>query len=122
MSDGGAQVIVAAGQGVVQLAKFSVGRVVLWFIAAWLTLSAVTAHSEARLYFFLAVAIAVVALIGHFIAERQRRAERAALRTTLVLMGVVLVSLVGGLWLAFRRKATPPSPPPSEAEIDELLR
>ncbi len=122
MSDGGAQVIVAAGQGVVQLAKFSVGRVVLWFIAAWLTLSAITARSEASLYFFLAVAIALVALIGHFIAERKRRAERAALRSALKLIGVVLVSLVGGLWLAFRRKGTPPAPPPSEAEIDELLR
>jgi len=121
MSDGGAKVIVAAGEGVVQLAQFRVGRVLLWFIAAWLTLSAITARSEAGLYFFIAVAIALAALIGHLVAQRRRRAERAALRTTLVLMGLVLASLAGGVWLAFRRKSAP-STPPTEAEIDELLR
>lgn len=122
MSDGGAQVIVAAGEGVLKLARFSVGRVLLWFIAAWLTLSAITARSERSLYFFLAVAIALVALAGHFLAERRRRAERAALRSALGLLAVVLFSLVGGWWLAFRRKPSGPTTPPTEAEIDELLR
>lgn len=123
MSDGGAQVIVAAGEGVVKLARFRVGRVVLWFIAAWLTLSAITAQSGSRaVVFFIAVGVALVALIGHFLAERRRRAERAALRTALMLIGLVLVSLFGGLWLAFRKKRADEPPPPSEAEIDGLLR
>jgi hypothetical protein len=123
MSDGGAQVIVAMGEGAVQLARFKVGRVVLWFIAAWLTLSAITAHGDARPFgFFLAVAVALVALVGHFIAERRRRAERAALRNALMLIGLVAASLVGGLWLAFRKKRGDEPPPPSEEEIDALLR
>lgn len=123
MSDGGAQVIVAVGEGVVQLARFTVGRVVLWFIAAWLTLSAITAHGETRPFlFFIALAVALTALIGHFLAERRRRAERAALRTTLMLLGLAVASLVGGVWLAFRKRGGDVPPPPTEAELDELLR
>lgn len=123
MSDGGAQVIVATGEGLVQLARFRVGRVVLWFIAAWLTLSAITAHGEARPFqFFIAVGVAFIALVGHFVAERRRRAERAALRNGLALIGLVVASLVGGLWLAFRKKRGEAPTPPTEAEIDALIR
>lgn len=122
MSDGGAQVFVAAGEGVVQLAQFRMGRVVLWFVATWLALSALTASGERGALFFIALALALAALVGHFIAQRRQRAERAALKNFLVLMGLVLASLVGGLWLLFRRKAGPVAAPPTEAEIDELLR
>jgi hypothetical protein len=122
MSDGGAQVIVAAGEGVVQLARFRFGRVLLWFAAAWLTLSALTAHGESGALFFVALFLALTALIGSFLAERKRRAERAALRNGLMLLGMVGASLVGGLWLAFRKKKDAAVPPPTETEIDELLR
>ncbi|MDP2272585.1 MAG: hypothetical protein Q8K32_17760 [Archangium sp.] len=123
MSDGGAQVIVKVGEGVVQLARFRVGRVVLWFTAAWLALSAITANRESGSFlFFLAVSIALVALVGHFIAERRRLAERATLRHALMFVGLVIVSLLGGVFLAFRKKRGDEPPPPSEAEIDGLLR
>lgn len=123
MSDGGAQVIVKVGEGVVQLARFRVGRVVLWFAAAWLSLSGITASRESGSYlFFLAGAVALVALIGHSFAERTRRAERASLRHALLFVGLVIVSLSGGVWLAFRKKRGEELAPPSEAEIDGLLR
>lgn len=123
MSDGGAQVIVAVGEGVVQLARFKVGRVVLWFIAVWLTLSAITARHDTRpLFFFLAVGVGLTALIGHLWAERRQRKERAALRNALMLIGLVAASLVGGLWLALRKKRGDEPPLPSEAEIDALLQ
>ena len=122
MSDGGAQVIVAAGEGVVQLARFRFGRVVLWFTAVWLSLSALTAHGGSNVLFFVALFMALAALVGHFWAERKRRVERAALRTTLMMLGLVVVSLVGGLWLAFRKPRGVALPAPTEAEIDELLR
>ena len=109
---------------VVQLARFRFGRVVLWFTAAWLTMSAVTANRETGSFlFFIAVAVALVALVGHFLAERRRRAERATLRHALLFVGLVIVSLIGGVVLAIRRKrGDEPPPPPSEAEIDGLIR
>ena len=98
MSDGGAQVIVKAGEGVVQLARFRFGRVVLWFTAAWLSLSAITAsHDSSPFLFFVAGFLALAALIGHFIADRRRRAERAALRHALIFVGLFVASLAGGL-------------------------
>ena len=122
MSDGGAQVIVAVGEGVVQLAGFRVGRVVLWFTAAWLSLCAITAHSDSSLTFFIAGFVALAALIGGFLADRRKRAERAALRQALMFIGLVVVSLVGGVFLAVRKKLGEEGPPPTEAEIDALLR
>lgn len=123
MSDGGAQVIVKVGEGVVQLARFRVGRVALWFTAAWLAMSSITASRDSGpFFFFIAVAIALVALIGHFIAERRRRAERATLRHALMFVGLVIASLLGGVFLAFRKKRGEEPPPPSEAEIDGLIR
>ncbi|MFT3711763.1 MAG: hypothetical protein QM817_29340 [Archangium sp.] len=123
MSDGGAQVIVAMGEGVVKLAQFKVGRVVLWFIAAYLTLAAITARGEGSWLFFAALFIAAVALGAGFLAERRKRAERAALRTTFMVLGLAFVSVAGGVFLLLRRKKEEViAPPPTQAEIDALLK
>ncbi len=124
MSDGGAQVIGEVVKGVAQVARFRVGRMVLWYAAAWLCLSAITSRGERPYFlsFFGALCLALAALLGHFWAERKRRDERAALRTTLMMLGLVVVSLVGGLWLSFRTKRAATPSCPTEAEIDELLR
>jgi hypothetical protein len=122
MSDGGAAVIVKGAEGAFAIAKFRVGRVVLWIGAAWLALTAVTAKAgEGMLWFFVALFVALVALVGGFLAERRKRAERAAMKNVLLLIGFTLLSIVSALWLVFRRKSAPELPPPSEAELDALV-
>lgn len=119
MSDGGAQVVV---ETVSMLAKFKVGRVVLWLMAAWLALTAATSHlRDASWWFFAAFALALTALIAGFIADRRKRAERASLRNALAFLGLTLVTLVGGLWLVFRRNDDAVTPPPSEREVNALV-
>lgn len=118
MSDGGAKVIVDVVGG---LAQFKVGRVVLWLAAAWLTLTSLTGRRDAGLWFFAALALALVALVAGFIAERRKRAERASLRNALAFLGLTVVTLVGGLWLVFRKKDEAVAAPPTEQEVDELV-
>lgn len=122
MSDGGAQALVEVGKLAVSMAQFKVGRVVLWFIAAWLALCAVTAQANGALLFGVAVALALLALGATFLVERRKRQERASLRTALVVLAVVALSLVGGLALLLRGKKAPLPEPPTEAEVDALAQ
>lgn len=120
MSDGGAQVIV---ETVSALAKFKVGRVVLWLAAAWLMLSGLTSHDgSAALGFVVALGLALVALIAGFLADRKKRAERAAFRSALAFVGLTLVTILGGVWLVFRRRDEPAIAPPSQEEVDALVK
>lgn len=122
MSDGGAAVIGKGVEGAIALTKFRVGRVVLWAGAAWLTLTAVTANAgDGALFFFIAVGLALLALVGGFLAERKKRSERAALKSALMLIGFTLLSLVGAVWLVFRKKKAPEAPPPSQEELETLV-
>ncbi len=123
MSDGGAAVIGKGVEGVIALARFPAGRGVLWVGAAWLTLCAVTGQAGARaLWFFIAVAIALVALVAGFLADRRKRAERATLKTALALLAFTLFSLVGAVWLVFRTKKTSDDlPPPTAEELEQLV-
>ena len=113
MSDGGAQ-------------RFHFGRVLLWFAASWLTLSALTTQRRSGLLFlalfFLGLLFSLAALLGGFFAERKKRSERAGLRNLLLLLLTVAATLLGGLWLAFRKKREVAVLPPTEHEIDELVR
>ncbi|MGV3619377.1 MAG: hypothetical protein ACO1OB_01095 [Archangium sp.] len=119
MSDGGAQVVVETVSG---LAKFKVGRVVLWLMAAYLVLVTATSHArDASLWFFAAFALALTALIAGFIAERRKHAERASLRNALAFIGLTLVTLAGGVFLIFRRKNDVTAAPPSETEVNALV-
>ncbi len=122
MSDGGAAVIGEGVKGAIALTKFKVGRVVLWAAVAWLLLTAVTAQAGSQmLLFFVAIAVALMALAGGFLAERRKRAERAALKSALLLIGFTLISIVGAVWLLFRRKEDLELPPPSEQEVEALV-
>ena len=119
MSDGGAQAIV---ETVSMLAKFKVGRVVLWLMAAWIALTTATSHMrDSSLWFFAAFALALTALIAGFIADRRKRAERASFRNALAFIGLTLVTLIGGLFLVFRRRDEVAAPPPSETEVNALV-
>lgn len=118
MSDGGAQVVV---ESVSLLARFRLGRGLLWLVAAYLVVTAVSARAGDReLLVFAAVALGLVALVAGFFAERKRRAERASFRQALVLWGLVVVSVVAGSVLLFRRKAEP-LPPPDPNDVDRAL-
>ncbi len=122
MSDGGAAVIAKGLEGAIALTRFRVGRAVLWAGAAWLSLSAVTAKAGDRaLFFFIAIAVALLALLGGFLAERSQRAERAALKGVLLLIGFTLVSIFGAAWLVFRRKKPPELAAPTAEEVDRLV-
>ena len=120
MSDGGAGALV---EGVTILSKFKVGRVALWLIAAWLTLTGITGHSGggrgSGLVFFIALLCAAAALFGGFLAYRQKRAERASLRMTFAVLGMVVAGIVGAALLIGRKK-TATVTPPSETEVNAL--
>jgi len=123
MSDGGATVIVKGVEGAIELAKFKVGRVVLWVGATWGALTAATAKSgDGAAFFFLALCLALLALVAGYLAERKKRAERAALKSVLLFIGFAGLSLFGALWLVFRREKGPDAQPPTEAELDELVK
>lgn len=122
MSDGGAAVIVKAGEGVIELAKFPAGRAILWFVSAWLAISGLSNWSTSSFFFFIAVGLAVVALVAGWLAGRRKRAERAALRQFFLLIGFTLMALIGAIVLVARRKKEPDVPVPTNEEVEALLR
>ncbi len=110
------------GSLLTQLAKFRFGRVLLWFGAAFFALASAGAGENGSVVLFIAFILAFVALIGHFVAARRKRVARASMRNTLTLLGLVLVFAVGALWLVFRRKKTVAERPPTQSEVDALIR
>lgn len=120
MSDGGAGAVVEV---VSTLARFTLGRGLLWFVAAYLTVTSVTAKASDRPLFLIAAAVlALVAGLAGFLAGRKKRAERASLRAALYFIGFVFVALAGSLFVVFRKKKSEPElPPPDEKEVDALV-
>jgi hypothetical protein len=91
-------------------------------LSAWLGLAAIAESGGDRVFpFFIAVAVALAALAGGFLAARRRRAERAAPNSALMLAGFTLFSLAGAVWLVFKRNPAVGPPPPSEAELQTLV-
>lgn len=101
------------------LAQRRLGRVVLWFAAAFLISSYASTHDGTVL--FVSVILALFALFGHFMAARRKRKAKASRRNALMLWGLVLVAIVGALWLVFRRKKKGVQAPPTKAEIDAMI-
>lgn len=115
-----------AGELVLYLAQLRTGRVLLWFVVAFLVFSSFNLREHNSLYLFVASILAVFALGGHFISARKKRAARASRRSGLTLLAFVLVILVSAvflvLWLVLRRKTDAVTDaPPTQAEIDALI-
>ncbi len=118
MSDGGAAAIV---EGVSMLARFKLGRVVLWLLAAHIAFTGITGGGRDRaFYLFIALGLALTALGFGFVLARRARKERAQLRQFFLFIGFVLVSMIAAVVLVFRKRSTGPVLPPSEEEINAL--
>jgi uncharacterized membrane protein YoaK (UPF0700 family) len=120
VSDGGAGAFVEVASA---LTRFKLGRGVLWFAAAYLVVTSVSAKASERPFmWFAAVVLALVAGIAGFLAGRKKRSERASLRAALYFIGFVFVALGGALFVIFRKKKGEPElPPPDEKEVDALV-
>lgn len=110
-----------SGSPLFALAQFRLGRVLLWFGVALLTISSFDNPRHDSLYLFVAAIFALTALIGHFFSARRKRKARASARSSLILWALVLVALFGALWLIFRRKKKVAGVPPTQQEIDAMI-
>src|SRR5687767_820889 len=106
------------------VAKFELGRVVMWILATLLGLMALATWGSkvAAVHLVLAVVLVVFALVGMWKARQEKRPSpiRWLLpRVALAVAGLGIVALL--LWLRSRRRPAEALPPPPRPEEVDLL-
>jgi len=106
------------------VARFELGRVVMWILATLLGLMALVTWGTklAAVPLILAVVLAVFALIGMWKARKEKQPSpiRWLLpRVALAMAGLGIVALL--LWLRSRRRPAEALPPPPRPEEVDLL-
>lgn len=112
------------GRGLVALAKFRVGRIVLWMLASLCVLIGLASspiNGDRRAWMAISVVFAFTAAAGAWVARRKRGFGSQWLLFKLALGGVALGVTALLLWLQ-RRQRTPEAVllPPQPEEVDRL--